>query len=57
MTRPTREVIARSMKKIYSRYHLTLRKDTDQQLIKMIEDNKAAGISPTDTIRQLFKTK
>ncbi|MCR4963499.1 MAG: hypothetical protein K6B40_06455 [Firmicutes bacterium] len=55
MTRPSKEVIARYQAKTYSRYHLTLRKDSDQQLIDHIEANKAAGISPTQTIRQLWE--
>ena len=57
MSRPSKEVIARSQAKIYNRYHITLRKDSDAELIAQIEKNKAAGISPTDTIRELFKTK
>lgn len=55
ISRPTKEVIARSMKKIYNRYNIALRKDSDADLIKQIEDNKSLGIPPTETIRELWK--
>ena len=55
MSRPTKEVVARSQKKIYSRYNVTFRKDSDADIIQLIEDNKAAGLSPTATVRELYK--
>ena len=57
MSRPSNEVYARYHAKTYKRYMLNLRKDRDRELIDMIEKNKAAGISPTDTIKALIKTK
>lgn len=55
MSKPSKEVIARSQKKIYSRYNITFRKDSDADIIQLIEDNRAAGISPTATVRELYK--
>ena len=57
MTRPTKEVIARSQAKIYKRYHLLLRKDNDADLIDKIEAGKDKGMSPTATIRELWKNQ
>ena len=55
MTRPTKEVYARYHAKTYIKYTASLRKDSDAALIQLFEDNKAAGISPADTIRELYR--
>lgn len=55
MTRPTKEVYARYHAKTYNIYSIALRKEDDAALIRLIEDNKAAGISPTATVRELYK--
>jgi len=40
--------------KTYQYYRVNLRRDTDAEIIKTIEANKAAGVSPTETIRKQF---
>ena len=55
MSKPTKEVYARYHARVHMKYTLTLRKDSDAALIQLIEDNKAAGISPTATVRELYK--
>ena len=57
MTQPTNEVIKRSINKIYCRYLLNLRKDTDTALIAFFEQNRAQGISATEVVRKLFATR
>lgn len=42
------------MRKNLERYFINLRKKEDSFLISDIEANKAAGISPTDTIRWIY---
>lgn len=54
-THTSTEVSQRYKKKVYSRYGLTLRKEEDAALIALIEKNKALGIHPTDTVRELFR--
>lgn len=55
MSRPSKEVYARYHAKTYRRYNINLRLDSDQQLINYIDRQKAAGIMPTETIRQLWE--
>lgn len=37
--------------KTYNRYTVSFRKDSDKYLIDLIERNRAAGVSPSDTVR------
>ena len=55
MTRSSNEVYARYHAKTYMKYTLAFRKDDDAGLIKFIEDRKAAGLSPTAAIRELYE--
>ena len=55
MTRPSKEVVARSQAKIYKRYHITLRKDSDTDLIDQIEAGKSKGLSPSAVVRELWE--
>ena len=55
MSKPSKEVIARYHAKTYNRYIITLRKEDDAALIQLIEAQKAAGISPTATVRELYR--
>ena len=55
MSKPSKEVIARYHAKTYNRYIITLRKEEDAALIRLIEDNKAAGLSPTAAVRELYE--
>lgn len=57
ISRPSKEVYARYHAKAYVKYSIAFRRDTDKDIIEYIETNKAKGISPTGTIRELFKTK
>lgn len=54
-TTTSTEVKTRWIKKTYNCYSVNLRKDDDADIIKVIEDNKAKGISPTETIRILIR--
>ena len=55
MSRPSNEVIARYHARAYSRYTLLLHKERDRELIEFLEARKAAGISPTATVRELYR--
>lgn len=55
MSRPSNEVIARYHARAYSRYVVMLHKERDKELIEYIEAQKAAGLSPTATVRELYK--
>ena len=55
MTRSSNEVYARYHAKTYMKYALAFRKDDDAGLIKFIEDRKAAGLSPTAAVRELYE--
>ena len=41
--------------KTYTRYTISLRKDEDADIIRLIEERKSKGISPTDTIREALR--
>lgn len=43
------------MKKAYQRYVISLRKDTDSELIRLVKDLKECGTGTTDIFRQALK--
>ena len=55
MSKPTKEVYARYHAKTNNIYSIALRKEDDAALIQLIEDNRAAGLSPTATVRELYR--
>lgn len=55
MGRTSNEVKARYHARAYSRYALTLHNDRDRELIEYMEAQKAAGVSPTATLRKLYR--
>ena len=54
-THTSNEVKKRYNDKTYQYYKINLRKDDDAELIRFIEEQKKNGISPSETLRQLFK--
>ena len=55
MSRPSNEVYARYHARAYLRYELTFHKERDRELIEFLEAQKAAGLSPTATVRELYR--
>lgn len=55
MSRTSNEVKARYHARAYSRYALTLHRERDCELIEYMEARKAAGVSPTATLRELYR--
>lgn len=55
MGRTSNEVKARYHARAYSRYVLTLHRERDYELIEYMEARKAAGVSPTATVRELYR--
>ena len=55
MTKPSNEVKYRYHARAYSRYALTFHRERDRELIEFLEAQKAAGISPTATVRELYR--
>ena len=55
MGRTSNEVKARYHARAYSRYALTLHNDRDRELIEYMEAKRAAGVSPTATLRELYR--
>lgn len=54
-THTSNEVKKRYNDKTYQYYKINLRKDDDAELIQYIEEQKKNGVSPSETLRQLFK--
>ena len=54
-THTSNEVKKRYNDKTYQSYKINLRKDDDAELIQYIEEQKKNGVSPSETLRQLFK--
>ena len=54
-THTSSEVKKRYNDKTYQYYKINLRKDDDAELIQYIEEQKKNGVSPSETLRQLFK--
>lgn len=52
---PSPEAKARHAKKAYKRYTITLRRDADIDIIKLLDNNEENGIKPTDTMRKLYR--
>ena len=55
MSRPSNEVYARYHARAYMRYVFTPHKQKDRELIEFLEAQKAAGVSITATIRELYQ--
>lgn len=56
-TTTSSEVKARYNKKTYVSYLVNFRKDSDQDIIDMVESEKQAGLSTTDAFRKLLRKK
>ena len=54
-TTTSSEVKARYNKKTYVSYLVNFRKDSDQDIIDMVESEKQAGLSTTDAFRKLLR--
>ena len=54
-THTSNEVKKRYNDKTYQYYKINLRKNDDAELIQYIEEQKKNGVSPSETLRQLFK--
>lgn len=55
MSKTSNEVKLKWIKKAYSRYTISLRKDSDGELIDLIESMKASGKTTTEVFRELLK--
>lgn len=54
-THTSNEVKARYNAKTYKRYALVLRKDSDQDIIEMIEAERAQGLGTGEAIKKLIR--
>ncbi len=55
MSKPSNEVYARYHARAYTRYVVLLHNERDRDLIEFIQAQKAAGVSPTATLRELYR--